>query len=172
MRKKLKNITINFLKNLLERLGVRTIERDGVFTVIRHPENQDMILLVKHGYGTKKWSLPGGGLKQAELALDGAIREVFDETGLLVRIKKQIAYLSLEQKYGFTSLFEGEVVKGSIHRNGDGQEILACNYFHKDYLPEMYNAQRGMIGWSEYHKGGDPVLYGHPNKPPIKKFST
>ncbi|MBI2062588.1 MAG: NUDIX domain-containing protein [Candidatus Yanofskybacteria bacterium] len=131
-----------------------------------------MILLVKHGYGTEKWSLPGGGIKQAELAPAGAIREVFDETGLSITVKKQIAYLSLEQKYGFTSLFEGEIVGGFVRQNGDGQEILACKYFHKNNLPEMYNAQRGMIGWSEYHKDDHSILYGHPNKPPIKEFSS
>lgn len=172
MSKKLKNLLINVLKKLLEWLGVRTIERDGVFAIIRNPHDKDMILLVRHGYGTKKWSLPGGGIKQGEFAPDAIAREVLDETGLNVKVKKQVAYLSLELKYGFTSLFEVEITGGVVRHTGNGQEIIDCDYFNKDSLPPMYNAQKGMIGWAEFHKDGQAILYGHPNKPPILEYRT
>ena len=175
MRKKSKDLAIRVLKRLLEKLGVRTVERDGVFAVVRNPNNTDEVLLVRHGYGTKKWSLPGGGIKQGEFAPDAIMREVLDETGFEVGINKHVAYLSLELKYGFTSLFECHIVGGALNQKGNGQEITECRFFHKDSLPNMYNAQKGMIGWAEYHKlGGEPlrVLYGWPNKPPLKQYRT
>jgi 8-oxo-dGTP pyrophosphatase MutT (NUDIX family) len=40
------------------------------------------VLLVKGWYGSGKWTLPGGGLHKGEDSKNGAIREVFEETGL------------------------------------------------------------------------------------------
>lgn len=40
------------------------------------------ILLVKPWLGTGRWDLPGGGLKLQESTRDGAVREVFEETGI------------------------------------------------------------------------------------------
>lgn len=40
--------------------------KDGVFTIIRHKEDTDSILLVKQSYGGNKWSLPGGGIRPLE----------------------------------------------------------------------------------------------------------
>lgn len=45
-------------------------------------ETGGQILLVKPWLGTGRWDLPGGGLKLNESAEDGAVREVFEETGI------------------------------------------------------------------------------------------
>lgn len=152
-------------------LGVRTVEREGVFVIIREPERSNYILFVRHSCDGK-WSLPGGGIKQAEFAIDAAKREVFEETGLTVEINPNpIAHLSFEIKYGFYLLFEGFVVRGSVLEKGNGKDTIECRYFHKDNLPSsIYNAQKGNIGWLETYKG--ITLYGHPNKPPIEKYRT
>lgn len=190
---KLKYLDIEILKWLLAKRGVRTIEREGAFSVIRYPQDRNLVLLVRHqddwkwtlDYSRKwpwlklikkeirgKWSLPGGGIKQKELAPEAASREALDETGFQIRILKTIAHLSLEIKYGFTVLFEAEMMGGQIKPDGNNEDIAECQFFHIHYLPTMYNAQRGMIGWSEYHKDSDPILFGHPNKPPISEFRT
>ena len=175
MPKKLKLLVIHFLKFLLEYLGVGVQEREGVFNVIRDPENRQRVLLVRHGYGTRKWSLPGGGIKQAEVANDAATREARDETGLEVKPVRLIAHLSFRFKYGFMLLFESEIVGGKIKEDRDGKEVTECKYFDVKYLPpNMYDAQRGMVGWSEwarmneYHK---LPYYGHPDRPPIQYYS-
>ena len=43
---------------------------------------QDKILLVKNTYGTRKWSLPGGGILKGEDILACAMREVREEVGI------------------------------------------------------------------------------------------
>jgi 8-oxo-dGTP pyrophosphatase MutT (NUDIX family) len=44
--------------------------------------NQDKVLAVRGWLSSGKWSLPGGGLHRGEDPVDGAIREVFEETGI------------------------------------------------------------------------------------------
>ena len=47
------------------------------------------ILLVKQNVSTKrKWSLPGGRLEKGETIEEGMLREMTEETGLVVRISK------------------------------------------------------------------------------------
>jgi 8-oxo-dGTP pyrophosphatase MutT (NUDIX family) len=43
---------------------------------------EDSVLLVKGWLGSDTWSLPGGGLHNGETEVDGAIREVKEETGI------------------------------------------------------------------------------------------
>jgi ADP-ribose pyrophosphatase YjhB (NUDIX family) len=40
------------------------------------------IIVTKRWLGEGKWSLPGGGLHREEESLDGALRELHEETGL------------------------------------------------------------------------------------------
>jgi len=40
----------------------------------------DKILLVKNSYGTKRWSLPGGGIERGESCMSAAVRELAEET--------------------------------------------------------------------------------------------
>ena len=169
LRKKLKLFIIELLKKSLERLGVQTQEREGVFVIIRSPINEDKVLLVRHGYGTKKWSLPGGGIKQSEFANDAAEREAFDETGLRVKITKLVGHFSFRFKYGFMILFESRIEGSIIHISSNETEIIDCRYFHYNDLPiDMYDAQRGMIRWAQYSKkyNINNPLFGHPDKPP------
>ncbi|MFZ2189453.1 MAG: NUDIX domain-containing protein [Candidatus Magasanikiibacteriota bacterium] len=56
----------------------------GVYALIIKDDN---ILLIKKARGpyTGKWDLPGGSLEFGENLLDGLVREVMEETGLLFK---------------------------------------------------------------------------------------
>jgi len=45
-------------------------------------EKNQQILLVKPWIGSGQWDLPGGGLHISESEVDGAIREILEETGI------------------------------------------------------------------------------------------
>lgn len=45
---------------------------------------RDEILVVKSWMGNGLWSLPGGGLKRHEQPIDGAVREIYEETGVVI----------------------------------------------------------------------------------------
>ena len=47
----------------------------------------DMILMVRHVEPTRSyWTLPGGGLEAGETPAEAAVREVWEETGLRVKV--------------------------------------------------------------------------------------
>lgn len=51
-------------------------------------EHNGKILVVKALLGTGKWQLPGGGLHRGEDPLHGAVREVLEETGLVLSLEQ------------------------------------------------------------------------------------
>jgi 8-oxo-dGTP pyrophosphatase MutT (NUDIX family) len=46
--------------------------------------SRDKVLVVKNWLGDRKWSLPGGGLHRSEPPVMGALREVREETGVML----------------------------------------------------------------------------------------
>jgi 8-oxo-dGTP diphosphatase len=69
-------------------LGVRAL-------VIR----EDQVLLIRHRAGKKPWSLPGGGVDKHERMAEAARREVYEESGISVRV---------ERLFGLYDAFHGE----------------------------------------------------------------
>jgi 8-oxo-dGTP pyrophosphatase MutT (NUDIX family) len=58
------------------------MQRVGAAGLITDEEGK--VLLVRHTYGRKNWELPGGMVERGESPMEGAVREVQEETGLSV----------------------------------------------------------------------------------------
>ena len=142
----------------------RKLASVGVFVVVRA---HNRILLVRHAYGTRKWSLPGGGLEQGELIHDAGRRETKEETGLDVQIGRQIGIFSLRKEKGIVILLEGHVIGGTLEVI-NGNEISDCYYFERNEIPieETHAAQLSLIAQAyEAH----PVPVYDWLIPPLKK---
>lgn len=63
--------------------------RDGKFLIIRRAAHDSMPGL---------WELPGGGLNEGEQVEDGIMREVFEETGLRVKVLAPISTASFPRR--------------------------------------------------------------------------
>jgi 8-oxo-dGTP pyrophosphatase MutT (NUDIX family) len=48
----------------------------------------DNIVVVKNWKSDGKWSLPGGGLHKGEDSFDGALRELYEETGIHLKTRQ------------------------------------------------------------------------------------
>ena len=94
----------------------------------------DSILLVKQNYGEQYWSLPGGVMEPGESIDQTAIREVKEETGLDVRLKRVVGLYSKSDEGTLAVAFEGEIIGGDLQQAT--AETSECRYFPFDHLPQ------------------------------------
>lgn len=85
----------------------------------------DGVLLVKRAINPYKgyYSLPGGFIKKGETAEEACVREVAEETGFKVRIKRKIGYIVTQEIKRKTVVFEAEIIGGKMQRGKEVSEI-------------------------------------------------
>lgn len=100
------------------------------------------ILILEHTYRREvPWGLPGGWLKHAESPETGLVREVFEETGLHVRVDALLA----AEFWGDTQLdllFRCTVESGSYQSS---DETGRHRWVGLDDLPQLLPNQLGML---------------------------
>lgn len=110
----------------------------GLGVIITNEQNQ--IYLQKRGPGCRdqvgEWELPGGELERGEDLETAAVREVEEETGLLVKIKDcvviaQELYLSHWLSFTYTA----EVIGGEMSCR-EPTKVVAQGFFDVDKLPQ------------------------------------
>jgi 8-oxo-dGTP pyrophosphatase MutT (NUDIX family) len=94
-------------------------------------------LLLGEDAETGLWTLPGGAIDPNEHPADAAVRECFEETGLLVKPERivgvfggpefLIRYPNGDVTYYTTVAFEASIVGGSL--KADGAEMAQLRYF-------------------------------------------
>ena len=102
-------------------------------------DKQERLLLAEDA-DTGLWTLPGGAVDPDELPADAAVRECWEETGLLVKPNKligvfggpefHITYPHGDVVYVTAVAFEARVIAGSPRP--DGEEIRSLRYFTRD----------------------------------------
>ncbi len=102
-------------------------------------EKDNKILMVKEAkkkcYG--KWNIPAGHLENEETIFEGAIREIFEETGCKVRLKNVLPIMSkeIENTTLIIITFTTELLEENISFNKE--EILDVQWIPKEELKEM-----------------------------------
>lgn len=92
------------------------------------------VFLVRHSYGSGRWSLPGGGLGYDEDPLACAHREIAEELGcaladvVLAAQFDETLHGAPHRAHVFTARFAGEP-------RLDGRELIAGEWFALDALP-------------------------------------
>jgi ADP-ribose pyrophosphatase YjhB (NUDIX family) len=96
---------------------------------------ENKILFVRHSYGSKKWTLPGGGVKRKETFEDAVKREAREEVDIILNnIKKVGVYVSnKEYKIDTVQCFLSEV--DSSHFKIDNFEILEAKWAGINEIP-------------------------------------
>jgi ADP-ribose pyrophosphatase len=102
--------------------------RIGVSAVIF--QDGKVLLALRRDIGW--WNLPGGGMEIGETVEEAVVREVLEETGLVVVVERLLGVYSKPQKQ--------EVLLGFICRRIGGElkateESSACQFFPPNQLP-------------------------------------
>jgi len=125
-----------------ERLGKQGKLRLGCSAII-FDEKREKVLLTRRA-DNGRWCLPGGGMESGESAAEACEREVLEETGLTVRVKRLIGvYSNPDQlviypdgnKVFFVVLsFEAEALHGELTLSDETTEF---GYFSLQEMESM-----------------------------------
>ncbi len=93
------------------------------------------------------WGFPGGMMELGKSFEEAAVREIFEETGLEVEVKRLIGvyskysdeYANGDKSQPIVAFFECQVVGGKTICSND--ETLELKYFDLDSAPPMFNRQ-------------------------------
>ncbi len=105
----------------------------GVKCVI---EYNDTILMVRHNYGKRRWTLPGGRIEKNETPSDAVRREVKEEVGIIVSEVRSLGeFLStLDYKQDYIYCFCATTNNKDIKI--DPNEIYEASWFPINKIPE------------------------------------
>jgi len=125
-----------------ERLGRNGELRIGCSATIFDENRQKVLLTRRDDNGL--WCLPGGHMDPGESAEECCVREVLEETGLQVRVKRLtgvysnphqlVVYRDGEQAHFVVLNFEVEVVGGEL---GLSEETTEAGYFSLDEIETL-----------------------------------
>jgi ADP-ribose pyrophosphatase YjhB (NUDIX family) len=139
-----------------ERLGREGKIRLGCSAAIF--DNEGRILLTRRA-DNGQWCLPGGGMEPGESPSEAAVREVKEETGLTVRVKRlvgvysdpnQLVVYADGTKAQIVAIhFEAEVTGGIL---GLSEETSAFGWFSQKEVEGMellgHHKQRALDAWA------------------------
>ncbi len=92
--------------------------------------------------GMGKWGLPAGYVELGEPVEEAAIREVFEETGLEVRLEGLVGVYTNVQTGVVLVIYAAQIVSGEPVA---GHETQAVGFFAPDALPELAFEQNRQI---------------------------
>ena len=132
----------NYLYGLRQKVGNALLLLPAVTMICRDEEGR--VLLARH-QDYDQWGLPGGGMDPGEKPADAAVREMWEETGLLVepvRIQGvyggpafQFTYPNGDQVASVDTVFVCRISGGQLA--ADGEEIRELRYFAPSELAEL-----------------------------------
>lgn len=87
--------------------------------------------------GSKKWTLPGGGMEHGEDPVDTVVREVEEETGYTAEMTALLGLDSVRRRYprklgafadfqGLRIVYEGRVTGGELRHETNGSTDMAA----------------------------------------------
>ena len=107
------------------------------------------VLLVRHRYekeGRDVWMLPGGAIEEGETSRDAAIREVLEETGLIIRVGRLLWHIEEAGERGqrFVNFFEASVIGGKPELGedpelGESQVLADIRFFSREEIADLEN---------------------------------
>lgn len=123
---------------------------------------QDEQILLTKREDFEVWCLPGGSVDIGESIAEAAVREVWEETGLIVRLTRLVGLYSRPNWHhegSHIALFAAELLGGYL--NLQPAEVIEAQFFMRDEIPKVlltgqkqriedaFNEKGGCVVWSQ-----------------------
>lgn len=140
----------------------------GVRVIIPDEENR-ILLVCHHVEGKDIWLPPGGSIEEGETSQQAAVREVFEETGLTVSIRRLIWHVEEVSKRGqrFAVYFVGSIENGQLALGSDPefsqeeQVLRDVGFFTREEvesLPHVYPPYLREEVWAVFEQEQEGTL--------------
>jgi 8-oxo-dGTP diphosphatase len=140
----------------------------GVRVII--PDEEGRVLMVKQVHeGRDLWLVPGGGIEAGENSKEAAVREVREETGLEVKIKRLIWHVeevSEERGQRFVNFFLAELGGGTLglgkdpEFDEDHQVLREVKFLSKKEIMSLERVYPDLLK-NELWEALEPKYYNH-----------
>jgi ADP-ribose pyrophosphatase YjhB (NUDIX family) len=152
-----------FIRDLRAKVGTALLHVPTVAVLTYDEEGR--VLLVRNA-GSTLWSTPGGIIEPFESPADAAVRETWEETGLVVELVRvagvfggehcTVTYANGDRLTWVATVFEARRLRGEVRP--DGEEVAEARYVAageiaslpcRPHLPMFLEAgrQRGAAAW-------------------------
>jgi len=143
----------------------------GVRVIIPEVGGEPRILLVRQRHdGRDIWMAPGGAIEAGERSRDAAIREVLEETGLIIHVGRllwHVEEVSEARGQRFVHFFLGKIIGGRPELGtdpelGDDQVLDELRFFSKAELNGIEHLYPDYLRdevWEELNRDADRDTY-------------
>ena|SRR5699024_1014949 len=132
----------DYYKNIRKKIGNELIFMPSVAGIVHNEAGE---ILFQYKGNEEKWSLPAGAIEIGEAPAEAVVREVWEETGLIVILTKLLGIFGgKEFRYEYpngdkveyhVSVFDCEIQKGDL--NPMDNETAELRYFSPETIPEL-----------------------------------
>ncbi|WP_039043906.1 NUDIX hydrolase [Sporosarcina sp. ZBG7A] len=145
---------MNYIQSLRTIVGTKPIIAPGSAIIVIDEEGK---ILLQLRSDTLDWGIPGGGMELGDSFEETAIKELYEETGLVTECLEVLGLASGKEFYykfphgdeifNATVIFKAENVMGELKKD---DESLELTYFPLDSLPNLNYTTRKILEKIEY----------------------
>lgn len=111
------------------------LQKDGKYLLVQEK--------LPKAYG--KWNLPAGHVDPGESTVEAAVREAQEETGLTVKVDKEVFSETIPERDREFHIFAAHIIGGSLSVQPD--EILDAQWFSIDEIYQLQKNQQLRSEW-------------------------